>query len=253
MREELKKFMNKKEFHIGILIFIVFVVLIIVGFMILRYSVEGETNMPFKLSKISIISSAEGKDKEETVEGNAWNFDINQNNDIYLYVEKNEEYNKTETIKEVKIENITATTESKKGELKVYKPDVGNSNIIFSNKPENEIQNLTYTASENADMKNLKITNQSGVIAIRLANEKLAEYVSNEEQINHNELLKKADVAYEDIKVTIEFELIIVLDSNKQYKTTISLELPLEEVIEKGTTSKEFTDMEKYIFKRQYF
>ncbi len=43
--------------------------------------------MPYTF-KISIISSAKGNDKEEKVEGNQWNFTIDQDNDIYLYVDK---------------------------------------------------------------------------------------------------------------------------------------------------------------------
>ena len=48
-------------------------------------------------------------DKEEKVEGNQWNFAIDQDNDIYLYVEKNPEYKEDEknkdTIKEIEINN----------------------------------------------------------------------------------------------------------------------------------------------------
>ena len=63
--------------------------------------------MPYILSKIAIISSSQGNDKEEKVEGNQWNFAIDQDNDIYLYVDKNPEYNeseKKETIKEINID-----------------------------------------------------------------------------------------------------------------------------------------------------
>lgn len=250
MKEEWKNLTTKKSFHIGILLLIILIILLILGFITLRYQVEGETNMPFVISKISIISSSEGIDKDEPVEGNKWNFDINQNNDIYIYVEKNEEFEKQEAIEEIYIENIVMSKQNEKGTLKTYKPDITNANVIFSNKEENEIQNITYTADENSDMKNLKITNQGGIVAFRIANNKIAEYVANDEEINHNDLLKKINITQEELKINLQFDFIIKLSSGKKYKSTIDLELPLEGVIEKGTDSKEFVDMEKYIFKR---
>ena len=61
--------------------------------------------MPFKLSKISLISSQEGIDKQAT--DTKWAFDVSQNNDVYIYIEKNNSYSKTEAIKSVKIENVS--------------------------------------------------------------------------------------------------------------------------------------------------
>lgn len=250
MKEIYTRIMNKKSFHIGIILFIIFIILITSGFIILRYQVEGETNMPFIISKISIISSSEGIDREEQIEGNRWNFDVSQNNDIYIYVEKNKQYTKQEAIEEILINNIKMTKKSEKGELKVYKPDVQNENIIFSNKEENSVESLTYGVQKDADMKNLKITNQGGIIAFRFSNNKVAQYVSNDEEIKHDDLLNKCNLTQEELSIGIEFDFIIKLNSQKEYKSTISLELPLEGVIEKGTVSKEFTDTQKYIFKR---
>lgn len=250
MKEEWKKLTTKKSFHIGMLLLIVVIILLILGFITLKYQVEGETNMPFVISKISIISSSEGIDKENPVEGNKWNFDINQNNDIYIYVEKNQAFEKQEAIDEINIENITMSKQNEKGTLKIYKPDATNPDVIFSYTEENEIQNITYTADENSDMKNLKITNQGGIVAFRIANNKIAEYVADDEEINHNDLLKKTNIAQEELRINLQFDFIINLNSGKRYRSTIDLELPLEGVIEKGTDSKEFVDMEKYIFKR---
>ena len=80
MKEKLKYLMNKKAFHISILIVMVVIILFVLGIIVLQYSIEGETNMPFVLNKIAIISSVEGTDKEAG--SNRWTFDIRQNNDI---------------------------------------------------------------------------------------------------------------------------------------------------------------------------
>lgn len=83
MLQKLKNFMNKKYFHISMLIVILTIIVFSAGLLILKYNVEGETNMPFNLTKISVISSVEGIDKDSGE--NKWAFDIYQNNDIYIY------------------------------------------------------------------------------------------------------------------------------------------------------------------------
>mgnify|MGYP000510823158 CR=1 FL=1 len=77
---------NKKIFHIVMVIVIIFAILCVGGIFILRYQVEGEANMPFKITKISLVESVEGTEKDNASE--KWNFNVNQNNDIYIYIEK---------------------------------------------------------------------------------------------------------------------------------------------------------------------
>ena len=65
--------------------YIVIIVLIIavIALIILKYNVEGEKNMPFKMSSIILLSSAEGNQDKENKEYN-WDTEIYQNNDIYI-------------------------------------------------------------------------------------------------------------------------------------------------------------------------
>ena len=92
MKNIIINLMNKKYFHICVIISIIAVILFILGMVILRYNVEGETNMPFELKKVIIISSQEGIDKENSEY--RWAYNLNQNNDVYIYLEKNENYDK---------------------------------------------------------------------------------------------------------------------------------------------------------------
>ncbi len=239
--------MKKKYFHIIMIIVILVIILFTLGIIMLKYNVEGETNMPFQLSKIAIISSSEGVDKEATE--TKWAFDINQNNDIFLYLDKNEGYSKTEAIKTVEINNIQIEAKQKEN-IKIYKPDEEEEKLIFKNKEENIIQNLEYTGETEANIKQLKISNQGGLVAFRCSNNKVASYASNDEEIKHDELLKKAGVEIETLEIKITFDLIIKVEEGTEYKSTINLELPVENVIEKGTTSTEITDTKSFIFKR---
>ena len=76
--------LNKKIFHIIMIAMIILGILCVGGILVLRYHVEGESNMPFKITKISIIESVEGTENQGTVE--KWNLNVNQNNDIYMYI-----------------------------------------------------------------------------------------------------------------------------------------------------------------------
>ena len=249
MIDKLKDLTKTKSFHICMIIVIIVVILFIVGMLVLRYSVEGETNMPFNLSKITIISTQEGVDDGQT--NTRWSFDVHQSNDIYVYIDKNDAYDKTEIIKSVRVDNFQ--TEAKNADnIKLYKPDATEENLIFQFNDEDIIQSLEYTGDVESDLKNLKISNQGGIIAFRCSNNNVAKYQSDEEEINHSELLKKAGVTEEDLKVNLTFQLTITLESGKEYQAEIKTELPIGNVIEEGNTSIEITDLKDVVFKRTH-
>lgn len=91
---------NQKYFKRVITIIVIAFLFFTLGIIILKYSVEGETNMPFELSKIAVISSSEGIDKQAT--NTKWAFDVYQSNDVFLYIDKNKNYGKTEMIQSVR-------------------------------------------------------------------------------------------------------------------------------------------------------
>lgn len=250
MKEKLRYWTNKKSFHIAILIILVVVILFILGMTVLKYHVEGETNMPFVLTKIAIISSSEGN--EQTIENpeHKWNFVLNQNNDIYIYLDKNSNYDKEEIIQSVKIDHFNVIKSPLVGTVKWFKPDASTQKGRFQNNQENEIQTLTYTGDTKADTQNLTIANQGGIFAFRVANCQVGEYHADDEEIIHDQLLTKTGITNEQLQMTVEFDLFITLHSGKEFKTTITLDLPRQNLIEKGTTSEEIDQMDSFIFKR---
>ncbi len=248
MKEKIKYIMGKRSFHICIVIMLIATILFILGMIILRYNVEGEADMPFNLSKVTIISSVEGIDKK--AEGYKWAFDICQNNDIYFYIERNKKDTKQEAIKSILIDNINVKKDKEKGKINFYKPNASSEGMTFQNNQENLIQSIEYKGDIESNIKDLKISNQGGVIVFRYSNDKIAEYFSNDEEINHSELLKKAGITEEDINAKITFDLTIKTEAEKEYKANISLDVPIQGIIEKGTTSNEITDMKNIIFKR---
>lgn len=240
--------LNRKMFHMVMVIVIISVILFIAGILLLKYQVEGESNMPFKITKISIVQSIEGIENEETTQ--KWNLRVNQNNDIYIYMEKNSNYGKTEIIDSVEINNIKINKQSEKGETKIYKP-VTEEKRMFVNTEENEINEITYKGELESNIKEQKISNQGGIIAFRYAIDNISQYISEENQeIDHSKLLEMTDVQQEDLKTNLEFDIIINLASGKKYQSTIQLDIPSDEVIEKGTVGKDITELEDIIFKR---
>lgn len=229
---------------ITLITLIIFVVVILV----LKYSVEGESNLPFEISKIILVSNSQGIDKEDTE--NKWNFDLEQNNDIYIYIQNNENYNRTEILEKILLNNFSIIKEKDVGITKIYKPSE-NSNELFANTEENEVTELEYVGESQTNMKKLQISNQGGIIAFRVGNNNIGKYISNEgEEINHTQLLKMANIKEEDLKQKIKFDITLELKGGKKFKTTEEVGLPVEGIIDNGSANKEILELKDLIFKR---
>jgi len=245
---------NRKEtIKNCIAISMLIIIISIVAIIIIKYQVSGETNMPFNLTKITIISTAEGVQAEniEEQESTKWNLSINQSNDVYFFIDKNEEYKKSASLDNVTIENIKVSTAPVKGEIKTYMPNsaegrrfVYDNSLLVNNK-------LSYTGAKASDEKNLEIGNQGGKALIRFANTNICTYNSNEdtEIIHDGTLIAKTNTKNEEIQFSVNFDFIIT-SRNIKYKANITLDFPYENILEKGTTQIEKTDMSNIIFKR---
>ena len=233
--------------------YVVIIVLIIaiIALLILKYEVEGEKNMPFKLSSIIVVSNAEGYQEKQNKDY-AWDVEIYQINDIYLNIEKNKNYKETEAIKSVIIENINIDKQPQVGRLEFYRP--GSDSIQAYNYIDEFkiVDRLEFLGDKDSDIKNLKISNQGNTLIIRAVNKTGQRYMSNEKEFEHNgRLLNKAHISYEQIKSKISFDLIISLESGNTFKTNIELDLPVGDISEQGSSNLEITDMNDIVFKRE--
>ena len=245
------EFTKKDGIKLSVAISILFIIILVVIFIIIQYQFEGEKNMPYTISKITIISTAEGETIENT---DRWNLRINQNNDVYFFIDKNI-LNNDEVIEKVRFENIKVISNPTKGEIKTYMPSsIGNRKFINS---EEYIVNekLEYKAGIKSDSKILEIGNQGGVVLIRFSNMNIGNLVSNEDkEIKHDgTLLNKIGINENDFKFKVNFDFIIEVKGIK-YKSNITLDFPNENIIEKGTTHREINitkeDNKNIIFKR---
>ena len=228
-------------------------VTVLVFIIIIKYQVEGEKNMPFALSKITIISTAEGQERiaEEGQEVSRWNLDIYQKNDVYFFIDKNEEYKKTKTIDSVYIENIQITKKPEVGTIKTYMPSSLEGRLFKYNEEFLVEEKLEYKGDGADNYQNLEIGNQGGKILLDFANTGIGSFISNDEQeIKHDgTLLTKANVSNEQIKFEVNFDFIIKVN-NVKYKANITLNMPEGNILEDGRSTIEKTDMSDIIFKR---
>lgn len=240
---------NKKIFHIWMIIAIIAIILIIAGIIMLRYQVEGESSLPFEISKMIVVSNAEGKEIKATGK-ERWNFSVNQNNDIYISINKNKDYKDNSNIKNISIENINIQKAEGTEKIKLYRAN-GEGKLVEDEKY--LIQNyLTYTGEKEADLENLKIGNQGGILVFRSVNENVCEVRSNEEEIIHDgTLLAKGNVKEEDLKYTLNFDLVIETSKGIKYRGTVTLNLPEGKILEEGKGQIEKTNFDDIIFKRE--
>ena len=202
----------------------------------------------FEVSKISIISTVGAQDVENEKE--EWNLNVNQDNDIYIDIQKNEKYKKTETIKNVIIDNINISKQPTKGILKFYKPSK-NKDSIFENSQDYESMQISFEGDKSTNIQDLKISNQGGRIAFRCSNENIGTYKSNKDkEVIYSELLEKLDVNNEDLKAAISFDITIELNSGKSFKGTFNIEVPVEDIVSEEKTAVEITDFCNVVFKR---
>lgn len=241
----------KEKLNQGLVLLIIVVAFVISLTIMLKYKTEGEQNMPFTLKKILIISSAEAVSKPENPENQKWNIDINQYNDIYIEVQKNDNYKREAYIEEIKIENIQIENPIK-GQISLYMPNSTDGNM-FSYEDNLKINNsLTYKGANENDTKKLTIANQGGTVLFRAVNEKVGEYISNndDELAYDGTLLEKTNVNMDEIKFKVKFDLVIKTENNK-YRGSIKVDLPYGEINKEGVCRNNIENVEDIVFKRE--
>lgn len=241
---------KKEKIKAVVAISIILTTIIVAIIIAIVYQIEGERNMPFILSKLTVISTAEGVEPQEKTE-EKWNLDIFQNNDIYFYFEKNAEAEKDDVIKSIIIENIKVTKEPEVGKIKVYMPS-STEGRTFKYFGEYIVEEkLEYRGASKNDTKALQIGNQGGNLVIRISNTDFTKYISNEEEtVTHDgTIIAKTDIKKEQLEFEISLD-VVINTQNRSYKSTINLNMPCGNIIEEGRCSIENTNQKEFVFKR---
>ena len=239
-----KKALIKKRIFITIILIIITLAI----FSVIKYQVEGEQTLIYDVEKVLVTSTVEG----DMIDGteNLWAIDVSQANDIFIYIKQKEE---TElAISNIIIDKFKVNTNPQKGNIKILRP-TGELKTLYKYSEQNYIDsNIEYIGGEIDDLKTLQINNSGGILGFRVKLENLGEYISNEdtEIVYDGTLLNKVGVTLEEIKTNISFDLTIKTSDNISYKTTISLDLPVGNIVEEGKSSIEINELNKLVFKR---
>lgn len=241
---------GKKDTIKLIIAIVTFIILLgLVGICMLKYEVEGETNMPFKLSKIIVIGTAEGVEKEN--QETNWNFIVTQSNDLHFYIDQNEEKAEEDLlIKNVKISNIQITKAPKKGIVKTYMPNSEAGRKFVYDEQYLVEDKLEYKGASQSSSTNLQVGSKGGEVLIRFSNE-IGNYTPNEDEeiIHDGTMLNKIGATKEEIEFEVSFDFTIETTKSK-YQANIKMQLPTGNLGEEAKCELEKTDMSDIVFKR---
>lgn len=224
------------------------VIFMVVISIMIKYEVEGEKVLPYSVSKILLVSTVDGKNNPTN--DAIWNIGIKQVNDVYMYIDKT--MDTKATIKEVKFENFVITDVPEIGKLKLLRPTGEISNLYTYSEQDYLDKAIVYQGEVIDDLKSLEISNSGGIAGFRFALEELGTFTSNENiEITYDgKLLSNLGVTIDQIEFKVSFDIIITTSEDVSFKGTINLDMPVETVIEEGSSSREITDFSNVIFKR---
>lgn len=238
---------NKQKY---IIMFFLILIFSTTFFIMYKYYVEGEKNLPFEITKLMVVSSA----KTENIEINENKYEANviQKNDIYIAIEKNKNYSKEEAIKKIVFNNFKIIEKGEKGTIKFYRTSLSGDAFEYVEKYEIK-DNIEYIGSKetNLNLENMTIANQGGLIKLSAILNDLGKitYLENDNVIADGSLLNRLQLNNEDIKTKISFDMIMELSGGNVFKTTINLELPTGDIVTEGVSTEEI-DISKLVFKR---
>lgn len=250
LSENIEENLKKKKVT-TIFVFCLILLLIFLGFVWIKYEVEGAKGLPFKIEEILVVSTADGKriiNKKKDVKIDK--FEVSQVNDVFIKIKEKDKENTNTNIRKISITNFNIIKKPNKGEIIVLEP-TGDISQMFLNSNVNFIDSsIEYKGAIIDNFEKLETSLNGGTIAFRIEN-KLGSYnVKKDEVLKYNStLLNKFVKSLDEINFQISFDLIIELDNGFKYATTIMLDKPLEDIFkEDKTVVKE--NIEKISFKK---
>ena len=238
----------KKCFKTSLILAIIFILIFIIFLIILKYELEGEKreDLPFYIDKISLVSTADGLQDENNTEF-LWKGDLLQINDIYITISKNENL-QNNILENVILENFELTY-PEKGNInfcRIIKNEDTSNNYIIEN-----LNQYKFIGGESTSLEELTISNQGGNIGLRIINNDLGTYESNEEEINYDgRILNLENIKNDEIKFKIKFDILLEIFDGNRYKTNVELELPVGDILTNGVEVIEYESINNLIYKR---
>ncbi len=221
----------------GIAIIIIAIVSVIVTVLVANVLLDttGKVNQGnYRISDVIVRSSADVKEvQDENVELTKLSdmiFDITQTNQISILIDPNVKANN------IRIENLMVSDPILRGKMEIYQ----NEDKKYDITPELKSIELDLEQENEKYVLNLYINNKDVLTGQRVA--------ENVETIQYDAtMFKTLGIDISSLKFNISFDLLITDEAGNIVKTTIALNMPTEETVEKGMSILK-QDTSDYIF-----
>lgn len=221
----------------GIAIIIIAIVSVIVTVLVANVLLDttGKVNQGnYRISDVIVRSSADVKEvQDENVELTKLSdmiFDITQTNQISILIDPNIKANN------IRIENLMVSDPILRGKMEIYQ----NEDKKYDITPELKSIELDLEQENEKYVLNLYINNKDVLTGQRVA--------ENVETIQYDAtMFKTLGIDISSLKFNISFDLLITDEAGNIVKTTIALNMPTEETVEKGMSILK-QDTSDYIF-----
>ena len=221
----------------GIAIIIIAIVSVIVTVLVANVLLDttGKVNQGnYRISDVIVRSSADVKEvQDENVELTKLSdmiFDITQTNQISILIDPNVKANN------IKIENLMVSDPILRGKMEIYQ----NEDKKYDITPELKSIELDLEQENEKYVLNLYINNKDVLTGQRVA--------ENVETIQYDAtMFKTLGIDISSLKFNVSFDLLITDEAGNTVKTTIALNMPTEETVEKGMSILK-QDTSDYIF-----
>ena len=240
--------MNKKKGILIAIVIVLFTLCLALAFILFRsylrktnfendvlsFASKNE-NTVFKINNVVFFSSCDAKNKTSssshfTIEN------LYQYTDIALFINSSSnEKNLENTLKKVYINNINFDTLPIIGEPKLYFKSINqfaNNNLIEENPIQDSIE-FSVTSEDTADLNTpVLYNNLANPITLSYINQNLkTDYTitNTSSPITYDgSLLKKCGILLSSLSCKISFDIYIVNNLNQEFKTSVFLNIPLE-------------------------
>lgn len=221
----------------GIAIIIIAIVSVIVTVLVANVLLDttGKVNQGnYRISDVIVRSSADVKEvQDENVELTKLSdmiFDITQTNQISILIDPNIKANN------IRIENLMVSDPILRGKMEIYQ----NEDKKYDITPELKSIELDLEQENEKYVLNLYINNKDVLTGQRVA--------ENVETIQYDAtMFKTLGIDISSLKFNVSFDLLITDEAGNTVKTTIALNMPTEETVEKGMSILK-QDTSDYIF-----
>ena len=221
----------------GIAIIIIAIVSVIVTVLVANVLLDttGKVNQGnYRISDVIVRSSADVKEvQDENVELTKLSdmiFDITQTNQISILIDPNVKANN------IRIENLMVSDPILRGKMEIYQ----NEDKKYDITPELKSIELDLEQENEKYVVNLYINNKDVLTGQRVA--------ENVETIQYDAtMFKTLGIDISSLKFNVSFDLLITDEAGNTVKTTIALNMPTEETVEKGMSILK-QDTSDYIF-----